>query len=373
MKIIVLGAGLVGSAIASDLAKDKGFKVTSVDLNEENLKKLKNPDIETKVVDVSIPENLTPLLKNCDIAVNALPGFLGYSTLETIINSKTDVVDLAFYAEDPFKLDELAKKKNVTAIVDFGVCPGVSNIIVGKTTSFLDKTESVKIFVGGLPQTPQGIFDYTAVFSPTDVIEEYIRPARLISNGEMVVKPALSEIDVIDFEHVGTLEAFNSDGLRTLLKTTKAKNMVEKTLRFPGHAKRMEFLREFGFFDEEKIKIGRSKISPMQFTSKVLEKVWHSDSDAKDFIVVKIEITGTKRSESVKFVYSMYDKYDERNNITAMARTTGYSAAMGVRIIAKNLYNEKGIIPPEYIGKKEKSYNFFMSGLAERGVIIKKL
>lgn len=156
---------------------------------------------------------------------------MGFCTLKTVIECGKDIVDISFFPEDPFKLDQLAKEKKVTAVVDCGVAPGCSNLILGYMASILDVIESFSCYVGGLPRIRTWPYEYKTPFSPSDVIEEYNRPARLVDNGKVVTQPALSEVELIDLPGVGTLEAFNTDGLRTLIRTMKVPCMKEKTMR----------------------------------------------------------------------------------------------------------------------------------------------
>ncbi len=232
MNIVILGAGLVGTPMAIDLAKDSGFDVTVADINKDALNKIKNKySISTIQKDLTDSQSIKEIVKGFDVVLNAIPGFMGYNTLKTIIESGKDVVDIAFFPEDPFTLDDLAKKHNVSAIMDCGVAPGMSNVLIGYVDHLLDKTETALIYVGGLPEVREWPYEYKAVFSPIDVIEEYSRPARYVENGNLVIRPALSDAEYLDFSDVGTLEAFNSDGLRTLAETIDAPNMKEKTLR----------------------------------------------------------------------------------------------------------------------------------------------
>ncbi|MBW2250277.1 MAG: saccharopine dehydrogenase family protein [Deltaproteobacteria bacterium] len=373
MKVLILGAGLVGGPMAIDLAKDSEFNITLADINKDSLDKIgvKNK-ISTIQKDLSDSNSIKEIVKDFDIVLNAMPGFLGYNTLKAIIESSKDVVDIAFFPEDPFTLDELAKKNNVTAIMDCGVAPGMSNVLIGYIDYLLDKTETALIYVGGLPEVRQWPYEYKAVFSPIDVIEEYTRPARYVENGNLVTRPALSDAEFLDFPNIGTLEAFNSDGLRTLAETIDAPNMKEKTLRYPGHIEKMAVLRETGFFNKEEIDIKGIKISPLEFTSKLLFPKWQLKEGESDITVMKVIVEGTKDGEKLKYTYDLFDRLDKETNTHSMARTTGYTATMAIRMLAKGLYEEKGISPPEFIGRKPECVRFILKGLEDRGIIYKQ-
>jgi len=374
MKVIVLGAGLVGAPIAFDLAKDNEFDVTVADFSLTSLNKFgKYDSIKTIQLDVSNKDNLASVISDFDFVLNAVPGFLGFETVKTIIEANKNVVDISFFPENPFDLNKLAQKHNVTVIVDCGVAPGMSNILVGYLSSKLDKIENVEIYVGGLPEVRKLPYEYKAVFSPIDVIEEYTRPARYIENGKMVIKPALSDIELMNFPNIGTLEAFNSDGLRSLAETIDAPNMKEKTLRYPGHVEKMKLLRDTGFFNKDMMEINGFKISPLDFTSKLLFPKWKLKEGEVDITVMKIIVEGIKDNKKLSSSYYLYDKYNSETKVHSMARTTGYTATMVLRMISKGLFNQVGIIAPEIIGKNEMCVNFILSGLEQRGIIYNRV
>ncbi len=369
-KIIVLGSGLVGAPMAIDLAKDSRFEVTAADINTGALAKLeKEADVTTLHQDLSNPEEIKKLVTGYDIVLNAVPGHMGFRTLEAIIKAGKDVVDIAFFPEDPFLLDDLAKENNVTAIVDCGVSPGMTNVLIGHVNHYLDEMESLLIYVGGLPEVREWPFEYKAVFSPLDVIEEYTRPARYVENGKMVVRPALSDAEYLNFPRIGTLEAFNSDGLRTLAKTLDAPNMKEKTLRYPGHIEKMAVLRETGFFSQEPIEINGTKIRPLDFTAKILFPKWELKEREVDITVLQVIIEGKKDGKGKRYIYDLFDKYDPSTNTTSMARTTGYTATVAVRMLSDGLYGRMGISPPEFVGEQSECVDYMLQGLKERGVI----
>lgn len=373
MKILILGAGLIGGPMAIDLAKDSEFNITLADINKDSLDKIGEKNkISTIQKDLSDSKSIKEIVKDFDIVLNAVPGFMGYNTLKAIIESSKDVVDIAFFPENPFTLDELAKKNNVTAIMDCGVAPGMSNVLIGYIDHLLDKTETALIYVGGLPEVRKWPYEYKAVFSPIDVIEEYTRPARYVENGNLVTRPALSDAEFLDFPNIGTLEAFNSDGLRTLAETIDAPNMKEKTLRYPGHIEKMAVLRETGFFNKEEIDIKGIKISPLEFTSKLLFPKWQLKEGESDITVMKVIVEGTKDGEKLRYTYDLFDRLDKETNTHSMARTTGYTATMAIRMLAKGLYEEKGISPPEFIGRKPECVRFILKGLEDRGIFYKE-
>lgn len=364
MKIVVLGSGMVGSAIALDLASR--HHVTAFDVNEENLNRLnkRNPRIEVQQADLKKYDAYPQLLSTFDLVVTAVPGFMGYKVLEAVINCGKNIVDISFFPEDVLQLDKLAKEKGVTVITDCGVAPGMSNFIIGRYNEEM-KIDAIEVYVGGLPKVRKKPFQYKAPFSPADVIEEYTRPARLMENGFIVTKPALSEVEWIQFDEVGTLEAFNTDGLRSLLFTMPhIKNQKEKTLRYPGHVDIIISLKESNFFSEKEIEVNGIKISPLKVTSQILFNEWKLGLEEEELTVMKVILHG----ENKKIEWSLLDYYDKKTKISSMARTTGYTCTAAVNLLAQNLFTEKGVFPPELVGKHKVCFDFVLSYLRERGV-----
>ncbi|HSG29240.1 MAG TPA: saccharopine dehydrogenase C-terminal domain-containing protein [Candidatus Krumholzibacterium sp.] len=370
MKVIILGAGLVGGPMALDLASEGRFEVTVADRDEDALSRIRGRSgIGTVTADLSPPGTVRALVSDFDMVISAVPGFMGFDTLREVIEAGRDVIDIAFFPEDPFLLDGLAREKGVTAIMDCGVAPGMSNILAGYACGLLDEPTDVLIYVGGLPLRRKWPWEYRAVFSPLDVIEEYTRPARYVENGVTVVRPALSDPELIDFPQTGTLEAFNSDGLRTLARTLDARNMKEKTMRYPGHIEKIAVLRETGFFSRDEIEIGGARIRPLDFTARILFPVWEMEKDDADLTVMRIVVEGLSGGRQVRHTWDLYDTFDPDTGIHSMARTTGYAATTALRMVADGLYTEKGVSPPEYIGRDEGCVKYMLAGQRERGIV----
>lgn len=370
-KIAVLGCGIVGTAVVRDLAGEESFQVLAVDLSEANLGKLADLDrVETRKADLGDHAQLVEILRACDLAVGVIPGALGYQTLRTVIEEGKPYCDTSFMTEDALELDDLAREKGVTAVVDCGTAPGLSNMIVGHVHNTLDETYSVKIYVGGLPKVRQWPYEYKAVFSPSDVIEEYIRPARLIEHGELVVKPALSDPELIDFPGVGTLEAFNTDGLRSLITTIKAPFMLEKTLRYPGHVQLVRALRDSGFFDKSHIEVNGVRVRPIDVTSKLLFSLWQTEEGEEEFIIMKVQVEGRKGGKHMKYTYELYDEYDEESGMPSMARTTGFTCAIVTRLLAEGRIAQPGVLPPELLTRDSSLLDHVTGELEKRGVML---
>ncbi len=371
MKIVILGGGRVGSAMARDLAAEPRFDVTVVDASPEALCRLQAWGLKTERADLADPAAVGRAVRDHDLVVGAVPGFLGFATLKAVLEADKDVVDISFFDEDPFLLDELARERGRIAIVDCGVAPGCSNLVLGRMMAELDRVDSFVCLVGGLPAERTWPFEFKAVFSPIDVLEEYTRPARFKRHGQMVTLPALTEVEPVDFPGVGTLEAFNTDGLRTLLRMD-VPSMVEKTMRYPGHADKMRMLRETGFFRTEPLEVGGTRVRPLDLTARLLFSSWQLGAGEEDVTAMRIVVEGEKDGRRVRRTWDLLDRYDRETDTTSMARTTGYTCTAAVRLVAAGLYDRKGISPPEFVGRDAMAYEFMMRELALRGVVFRE-
>lgn len=365
-KIVVLGAGMVGRAMAIDLQQD--HEVTSVDLDQDTLKKLEREHgIQTQCRDLADPDQVKAAVADADIVVGAVPGFMGFETLRTVIESNKNIVDISFFEEDPFELDELAKVHGVTAVMDAGVAPGMSNLFLGYHNERMDISEFT-CYVGGLPHERRWPYEYKAPFSPIDVIAEYTRPSRLVENGVIVERPALSEPELIDFPGVGTLEAFNTDGLRSLVKTMNAPDMKEKTLRYPGHIEIMRILRETGFFSEESMEIKGQTIKPLDLTTQLLFPKWKLGETEPEFTLLQLIIKGMENGVEKCYQYDMLDHYDPDTQTSSMARTTGYTCTATTRAVLTGMFQRKGVSPPEYVGAVDGCLAFVLDDLKKKNI-----
>ena len=369
MNITVLGAGMVGSAIARDLAADRSFRVTAVDRDAAALQRLvARCPVATIATELGDTAAVAGAVAGADLVVCAVPGFMGYRTLEAIIGAGKNVVDISFFPEEALTLDGPAREKGVTAVVDCGVAPGLCNMMAGRAVSLMDQGESYTCYVGGLPVVRRRPYEYRAVFSPADVIEEYTRPARLVEHGCEVVRPALSEVELMDFPGIGTLEAFNTDGLRTLRHTLALPEMKEKTLRYPGHADLMRIFREIGFFSAEPVMVDGQAVRPLALTSRLLFDQWRMEEGEEDLTVMRVTVEGRKAGRRLRYRYDLLDRYDRVTGVTAMARTTGYTCALVARQVLAGQVKAKGIVPPENLGREEALWEGLMAGYTARGI-----
>jgi saccharopine dehydrogenase-like NADP-dependent oxidoreductase len=369
MKITVLGAGMVGRAMAIDLSAQ--YEVTVADLSATNLSLLQGRANMTCIeADLRDKKELRRLSADCDWVVGAVPGFMGFETVKTVIECGRNIVDISFFPEDSLVLDELAREKGVVAITDMGVAPGMCNVILGYHHRRM-KVDRYLCLVGGLPRERIWPWEYKAPFSPCDVIEEYVRPARYRENGALVTRPALSDPELINFAGPGTLEAWNSDGLRSLLTTMPdVPDMKEKTLRYPGYIEKVRILRDSGFFAKEPLDFGGHLLSPLEMTERILftDRNWKLASEQPEFTVMRVIVSGEEAGVKKAYTYDLYDEYCTKTRTSSMARTTGYSATAALHAARQGLFTRVGLSPAEYLGEDEACFHSMLAYLDARNI-----
>ncbi len=374
MKILTIGCGYIGSVLARHLSeriphaeivisdeKREAVERVASSIGRENVKPLQ--------LNIRDYDRLVKTAENFDILVGLAPGKLGYKTVEAAIEAGIDMVDLSYMPEDPMTLNGKALRAGVTVIPDCGVAPGLSNILVGRAVSMLDEVKNVAIFVGGIPQNRTPPLDYKVTWCVEDLIEEYVRKAKIVRNGKTVEVEALDGLEEVEFPGVGKLEAFYTDGVRTLHHSIRrVENMWEKTLRYPGHAEKIRLLRDLGFFDEEPI----DGIPPRSLTIKVFERKL-SLPEIKDLVAMRVEVDGIKNGRETRYSYILVDYYDEEKKVTAMGRTTAYTASAVIQLLAKKEIVEVGVVPPERLGMSEKYFEKIIRELERDGIRIEQL
>lgn len=393
---VVLGCGLVGATMARDMAKD--YRVTACDLKKENLDRLAGtPNITTKQIDLSNAAKIREAIADADVVLGAMPSVLGFQTLRTIIEAGKPYSDISFMPEEALDLDDLAKSKGVSAVVDCGVSPGLSNLAVGHACTLLAEVHSAVIYVGGLPKARHWPYQYKAPFAPSDVIEEYTRPARLVENRQLVTRSALSEPELIEFPNIGSLEAFNTDGLRSLIRTLDIPNMKEKTLRYPGHIDLMRAMRDTGLFDKNEIEVKGVRVRPLDVTSRLLFPKWTYETDEEEFTVLRVIVEGVWRVQPATAVgsavrtvppspslgrgqgeglpltqitYDLYDQYDLITHTSSMARTTAFPATITARLLTEKKITKPGVLPPELLATEPNYFDHMTRELKLRNVLL---
>jgi saccharopine dehydrogenase-like NADP-dependent oxidoreductase len=373
MRLLSIGCGYIGSVLAEELVHGLDFEELIIsdgtkEKIEETARKLGERVVPLQL-DISDYSNLLEVIDNADLVIGLSPGRLGFNVMKACVEKKKDLIDLSFMAEDPFAFQESAHDAGVIIVPDCGVAPGLSNILIGRSSNQLDKVEDVSIFVGGLPQKPIPPLNYKVTWCVEDLFEEYTRKAKIIRNGKTLEVEALEGLEEIDFERLGRFEAFFTDGVRTLHHTIKANNMWEKTMRYPGHTEKIKLIKKLGLLEKKYMK--SLSMSPWDFMIKFWEENL-SFFDAKDLVIMRISVSGRKDSAKILHNYEMIDYFDERKNITAMGRTTAYTAFAVVKLVIEKKIKQIGVVPPEILGMDKKIFAEIKQILKERDFEIRE-
>jgi saccharopine dehydrogenase-like NADP-dependent oxidoreductase len=373
MRLLSIGCGYIGSVLAEELVQGLDFEELIISDStkekiEETARKLGERVVPLQL-DISDYSNLLEVIDNADLVIGLSPGRLGFNVMKACAQKKKDLIDLSFMAEDPFVFQESAHDAGVIIVPDCGVAPGLSNILIGRSSSQLDEVEDVSIFVGGLPQKPVPPLNYKVTWCVEDLFEEYTRKAKIIRNGKTVEVDALEGLEEIEFEGLGSFEAFFTDGVRTLHHTIKAENMWEKTLRYQGHAEKIKLIKKLGLLEKESV--SSLNMSPWEFMIKFWEENL-SFFEAKDLVLMRIGVSGRKDSAKILHTYEVVDYFDERKNITAMGRSTAYTAFAVVKLVIEKRIAQKGVVPPEILGMDKKIFEEIRHILKERNLEIKE-
>lgn len=378
MNVIVLGAGMMGRAIAYDLSNHSNFEeiiITDKDkkILESAKKFLKNQKVNYDILDVENKEDIKKKFNGYDVAISAIPYNFNYMLTKAAINTNTHFLDLGGnnnIVEKQRSLFKQAKENKVLVIPDCGLAPGLTSVIVRDVVDFLDSIEYVKIRVGGLPQNPKPPFNYQIIFSPNGLINEYVEDAIVLDHRDIVTKKSMIEIEEIRFpEPFGKLEAFmTSGGCSTLPYTFKNKigYLDYKTIRYPGHCEKFKTFLDLGLGSEKEILIGDQKIIPRKIFINLLLK--YIPTTGKDVTLIKVASEGKKNRKSFELEYTVIDYYDEKNDITSMMRTTGYPVSIIAQMIETGKLNEYGV----YGGEEIVPTKLFFYDLKQRNIIINK-
>lgn len=335
-RFLVLGGGRQGRIIASDLAGDHDVTVVDVaPVSLGNAKSLQH--------DLAHPETLVGTMRDYDVVVGALPARLGFAAAQAAIQARRHYVDLSYYVEDAALLHHAAQRAGVAVMPDCGLAPGLSNLIAGRALA-MRKPVEVNIQVGGFAVDSKRPYGYVITWSPEDLHDEYLRPARIIRDGKVAEVPALSGLETINIPGVGPVEAFFTDGLRTLLSEAKPKvgrprvrNMTEKTMRWPGHVE---------------------AVKPLIANGTLVQELTEKCSEGQDIVVFRVQCD--------KDVVTMVDR--GRDGMSAMARTTALTCAAFARWVASGRMQYAGVVPPEKLAEDHDAYQFILDTLKVRGI-----
>ncbi|MCJ7571404.1 MAG: saccharopine dehydrogenase NADP-binding domain-containing protein [Candidatus Thermoplasmatota archaeon] len=378
MDILILGAGMMGRAIAYDLATFSNFsKITIIDNNKKTLdntkKFLENKDINFKKLDINNYDQLKKKFEQTDIIVSAIPYNFNYNLTKVAVDARTHFIDLGgnnTIVEKQKTLNQKAQASKVIVIPDCGLAPGLVSIITRDIVSYYDSVDYIKLRVGGLPKNPIPPFNYQFVFSPNGLINEYTQDAIVLDNKKIVYKKSMNELEKIVFpKPFGDMEAFiTSGGCSTLPYTFRyiIKYLDYKTIRYPGHCEKFKLLLELGLGYDKPIKINGVKINPREILIKFLKKL--IPTTGEDVVLLKVCAKGVKNNKKSKIEYTMIDYFDKKNNITAMMRTTGYPVSIIAQMIEQKIIDKYGVFTSEEIINPK----YFFKELEKRGIIIEK-
>lgn len=380
-KVIILGAGMMGHVMASELVKEKDIDLTIADFSIENLEAVKKAcNIKTVQVDFSVAGEAKKLVKDYDLIVGALPKFLAAQTAMEILETGVDMVEVSGLdyanksAEDRKAMEDAAAKTGATIALGIGLAPGMINVFTGYAASKLDKPMNANLLVGGLPVIRKKPYEYKLVFSLIGTLGQFVFPVKVVKNNQILVQEACSEVEEIEFEELGTLEAFTTNGLTSLMHTHKdiIPDMKEMTIRYPGHVEKIKLLRESGLLSYDYIDFKGAKFRPVDFTSEMLLPSWKMQAGEMDLTPVRADISGIQDGKETNYHWELVDYFDPKTNYTSMARTTCFPALIMARLMLDGKFKYSGgLCHPEYIGQNHEVFDILMKEHEKRGVFYK--
>jgi len=380
MRMLVLGAGLQGSACAYDLLQNPEVKeVRLADLHLEHLPEFLAPysgkRLLPTVLDVRDHDAVLALMRESDAVMSAIPYYFNLDLAKLAVEAGTNFCDLGGNTEIVFQqkqLNDKAAAKGKTIVPDCGLAPGMVNILSQYGIEQLDKVERVKIFVGGLPQHPEPPLNYQIVYSLEGVLDYYTTLSWVVRDGKRTQVKALSEIEKVEFPSpVGALEAFHTaGGLSTMAWRYEGKipTMEYKTLRYPGHAHIMEAIRELGLLELTPVEVKGLKVIPRDATVAAMGPKL-TKPNGRDLVALRVTVEGTKAGKAKKVGWELICYYDEARKISAMMQTTGYSLSITGQMQAKGEIKPAGVHTPDECVPAAK----YIAELDKRGVHIKQI
>ncbi|MGP4067263.1 saccharopine dehydrogenase family protein [Halobacillus sp. B29] len=377
MKVAVLGSGLMGKEAARDLVHSPGVEhvgLADIDLSraEKVCQSINSPNIHAYKVDAGDAAELAAFMKSYDVVINALFYSFNEMVARTAIGVGVSSVDLGGHighiTDKVLELDEKAQAAGVTIIPDLGVAPGMINILSGYGVSKLDKLDSLRLFVGGIPVQPEPPLEYNHVFSMEGLLDHYTDPSTIIRNGKLEEVSSLSEIEPIYFERYGPLEAFHtSGGTSTLVKSyPKVRTLEYKTIRYPGHAEKMKLLVDLNLtHNDSEVEVGGVKIKTREVLLKTIDPIV-SLKNKEDAVLLRVNVGGEKGGKQAAYQYEMVTYKDRITNVTAMARATANTISVVAQMIGSQAITKKGVCPPEQIVPGD----LYIKEMGKRGVVI---
>lgn len=379
MKIVVLGAGLMGKEVVRDLVKqDEVKKVYLADKAirqaEDFAEELMSDKLDILLLDANNDVQLSDVMALGDIAVNALFYTFNEKVAKCGIERGVHVVDLGGHiggaTEKVLALHEQAAAKGVTLIPDLGVAPGMINILAGYGASQLDETDEIKLYVGGVPAKPEPPLGYNVVFSLEGLFDHYTDPSRVIRDGSVVELPSLSEVETLEIDGYGEMEAFHtSGGTSTLLDSFAGiKTLEYKTIRHPGHAEKARLLADLGLLSREPTILVDGR--PLRVRDVMLAHLTPrlQLGDKTDAVLLRVIVSGKLDRQDHTIVFNMTTERDTATNETAMARATANTISIVAQMIGNGVITKRGAYPPENIVPGA----LYIDEMKKRGVVIEQ-
>jgi len=369
---------MMGRAITYDLSQLKTFdQIILVDKSsqmlQDSLSFLSTISFETVQRDVSKIESLQDLFLKADIVISAIPYTYNYDLTQLAIKTKTHFIDLGGNNDIVSKqrtLHEQAKKQELTIIPDSGLAPGLVSVITRDIVDSFSEVDTVQLRVGGLPLHPQPPLDYQIVFSLNGLINEYLEDTLILENGSILSKPSMTGLESIQFPApFSEMEAFYTSGGCSTLPYTykeKIKHLDYKTIRYPGHCNRFKTLLDIGLGIIKPIEIHDQLVVPRDILIELLNR--SLPSVGPDVVLLKVIGNGIKKDTRTTVEYTMIDTYDEKNDLSAMMRTTGFPVSITAYLIAQGIIRDHGVFCPEEIIPP----TLFFKELEKRDINIKK-
>lgn len=380
MKVVVFGAGMMGSVVIWDLAESSEVtEVVACDIDEELLQRIGASDptgkVRVEVLDASDTAAISGILQGAFAAVSALAHEFSMGVLRVCVDAGVHLVDLVgSRPEERLALDGAARDNDALIIPGFGLAPGLTNVAIGRGFHLLDSVDTAVAKVGGLPSDPQPPLQYQVLYSMVSTFNQYVSDAVIVRDGEVVRVPAMSDLEIDEYPGpLGECESFVTDGLSTLpfiLDLRGISYMAEKTVRYPGHADKITTLMECGLFDTEPVTVDETRVIPRHVLDVLLRPRLTTD-DSRDISVMRAEIIGMRGGMRTGLRYQLVDFYDEDAAMTSMARTTAYPCATAVRMLIRGEIPERGVKGPEEIFVDHR-YESLIDELARYGVRIEE-
>lgn len=379
MKIGVLGSGLMGKEAARDLVLSEGVSavgLADIDLEraQEVVDQLNSDKLTAYKVNASDEADLANYMKQFDVIINALFYSFNEIVAKTAIKVGTHSVDLGGHigqvTDNVLKLTNEAEEAGVTIIPDLGVAPGMINILAGHGASQLENAKSIKLYVGGIPVRPEPPLQYNHVFSMEGLLDHYTDPSLIIRNGIKQEIRSLSEVEEINFEKFGPLEAFHTSGGTSTLSISypDLETLEYKTIRYPGHAEKFQLLVDLNLTrNDYKVEVDGEKINPRKVLLKVLDPIVDL-KEKDDAVLLRVDVSDGDDDDSSTYTYEMITLKDRQNNVTAMARATANTISVVAQMIGNGTISKRGVYPPEQIVPGAE----YMTEMKKRDVNIKE-